>query len=89
MAVNARKDNMDDYSTPDTPLAAYLVSLGYELKEIKYKNTKAHFVLETDGRNVLDDVFKFRSHTAEGNIHNFFSAYRTLIRSLKGGQNES
>ena len=74
---------MQDYATSDTPLAAYLISKGFELKDIKRKKDKSHFIFPNSDPSIEKAVFEFQSSTAEGNINIFFNAYRYLLRRMR------
>lgn len=80
-------NDVDDrtFKTSNTPLAAYLVSLGYPEPIIEYDNHRAFFIFED-----IDDKFRRYVHDfeilrAEGNIPAYEEARKKLVKKVKRG----
>lgn len=74
---------MSNYKTSDTPLAAYLIYIGYPLTNIKKTNNKFYFYFDNSTNGLSEAVFAFESGNAQGNIPVYFEAYMRLIRIIR------
>lgn len=75
----------EEFRTSETSLAAYLISLGFELQEIQYEQSRAFFVFENNDEALAREVKKFQILEAKGNIVAYENARRTLLSKIKRG----
>lgn len=72
------------FTTPETALAAYLQSEGYELLEIDNSNPrKCKFSFSNNDQRLAQLVFEFGCGKATGNIIKFYDCYRKLVDDVK------
>ena len=74
---------MNNYKTSDTPLAAYLVYLGYPILETKLIRNRHFFLFDDSNNGIHDAIFAFESGNAQGNIPAYFDTYQRLLRIIK------
>lgn len=80
------QDGDKEFRTSDTPLAAYLLSEGFNLLDIDYSNTKRFvFVFANDSKKLADFTRQYHLAKARGNIVSFFSAYKHLLFKIRNG----
>ena len=78
---------MSQYVTTDTPLATYLITLGYN-PDITIDNRKVKFTFENSNESFSESVKQFQSGIAVGNIPHYYDTHerlKSLIRDLKKG----
>ena len=75
---------MSQYKTPDTPLAAYLIYLGFPLVDAKLNHNKYYFHFDSDHNGFQEAIFAFKSGNAQGNIPAYSDAYQRLVDIIKG-----
>lgn len=80
---------MEEYRTPHTALAAYLLTEGFSLLEVatephpyKQHNGDAVFVFEANPQ-LLSCSRKWQIGKAEGNLSIFYDNYRKLVKRAK------
>lgn len=71
------------YSTPDTALAAWLYSLGFELLDTDTSEFPTIFYFEDSDKELARLARDFQIGRAEGNITAFFRAYKFLLGKIK------
>jgi len=74
---------MMTYKTTDTALAAWLQIKGIPLIKIDNNGFPYSFEFDDSDSEVDRLVTSFRIGLAEGNIFNFFRAYKNLISQIK------
>lgn len=89
------KRNHATFSTPNTALAAYLLSEGFELASKDVTNPQEiSFVFNNTSPKLSELVRAFNMGTAQGNITTFYYNYRKLVsiaqreRRLYGKNNQ-
>lgn len=76
--------DLQNYSTNDTALAAYLISQGYELLELNFNNgSHVTFMFSPEPASIAECVRNFEAGTAEGNIMAFFRNYKRLLSRIR------
>lgn len=74
------------FSTPNTALAAWLYSQGFDLLEIDNTNFPTVFHFEDSSKALHSAVRDFQVGRAEGDIVAFYRAYKVLLDKIKGSQ---
>lgn len=75
--------NSKDFRTSDTPLAAYLISEGFEPLDIDYSNPKrADIIFPNDSSSMITFIREYQLSKAVGNITSFYNAHRYLIHLI-------
>lgn len=72
-----------EFITSDTAQAAYLISQGHILAEIRYGEQNASFIFDNEDPKLAEDIRNFQLVKAEGNIVVFNNIYRDLIKRIK------
>ena len=67
------------FSTPNTALAAYLLSEGYELLDTNTDNPQELIFTFQDSIHLKELVRNYNIGTAQGNINAFYYNYRKLV----------
>ena len=81
------KVSSEIYRTPDTALAAWLLSQGFTLLELDdSKPFSISFLFKDDSTELPKCIHDFQAAKAEGNIVAFFRAYRRLVARVKETQ---
>jgi len=76
----------DIYPTPITPLAAYLITLGFKQPEMDFSNpSQVVFLFKNDTKALEEAVFAYRTAKAEGNIVLFYENYKKLLDRINRG----
>lgn len=76
----------DIYSTPDTTLAAWLVSQGFELLDLDFANPKSvAFLFRNDTEALREAVKVFQRLEAVGNVNAFYIAYKRMLLKIREG----
>lgn len=75
--------NSKEFRTSDTPLAAYLLSEGFEPQDIDYSNPqRADIIFPIDSSSMATYVREYQLGKAIGNIVAFYNAHRYLIHLI-------
>lgn len=72
------------YKTKDTPLAAYLITEGFELINVENNSSPSLFVFK-DSDKLHQIAVQWHTGNAVGNCFMFYDNYRKCIRMLKQG----
>lgn len=83
---NSSDNHFDNhfFSTSDTPLAAYLISEGFELLRIDYEGFRAFFVFDGSDEILQRVVSDYNRAVALGNIVAYEKARKGLVARVKG-----
>lgn len=80
MAINTSRT----YSTPNVALAAYLFSQGFEYIGIDSSDTaNVRFQFTNSSKAMSSAISDWQIGRAEGNIVQFYLAYKRLLREVK------
>jgi len=80
---------MSKYVTTDTALAAWLQIQGIHLIRINSDGFPSSFEFENEDNRASKLASSFHIGQAEGNIFQFFRAYRHLLSEIRTGDNNS
>lgn len=76
----------DIYPTRNTPLAAWLLSLGFPILDTDFSNPGAVvFFFPNDTKAIKEAIRAWNTDQAFGNVQAFFGKYRELIERIKLG----
>jgi hypothetical protein len=74
------KKNNTTFSTPNTALAAYLISEGFELLKTNTTNPQEIvFIFDNTLSSLAEAVRSYNMGIAEGNIPTFYINYKKLV----------
>jgi len=74
---------MGTFKTADTALAAWLIIKGIRLEKIDTEGFPATFAFERSNGDLQELTDAFNFGIAEGNILQFFRAYKYLLSEIK------
>lgn len=72
----------DTYKTSDTPKAAYLKSEGHEIKGTELNGARVSFLFDQT-ETLRDNIKRWETGNARGDIHVFHNAYRYCVKLCK------
>lgn len=72
-----------DVKISDTPLAVYLITEGYKVKDIEYKGQRAYMVFPNDCEALQESIKLFQRGSATTNANNFIHNYKQLVYRIK------
>ena len=78
-------DRDGNYSTKETALAAYLYMEGFQLVDVDIDKFPSTFIFSSS-EQLLDCVRLFQVCKAEGNLGQYFEAYRKCLKMTKVGK---
>ena len=69
-----------------TPLAAYLMTLGFEEPDADFTNpSSVIFIFKNDSKELDDAFMRWNAGRAEGNINDWYDNYRKLLARISRG----
>lgn len=72
------------FSTSDTPLAAYLLSQGFNLTDVNYSEPRVAFIFDNSNGRLQEHVRLFLSGKALVEPARYLSNYRMLVGRARG-----
>jgi len=73
------------FKTDDTPLAAYLITEGYQLVDILFDKRYATYLFFNDDPKLTASVKEFQLFQAKANASQLIFNYQELIKRVKRG----
>lgn len=74
------------FATPDTALAAWLYSQGFELLDVESGTPSSFFIFSSENPHLADYVRDFECGRAVGSVLTFYLAYKKMLTKVKVGQ---
>ena len=76
----------DIYPTKITPLAAYLITEGFDEPDTDFSNpSSVVFLFKNDSAELEQAVLRWKAGRAEGNINTWHDNYRKLLARISRG----
>jgi len=77
--------NSEIFTTDDTPLAAYLITEGFQLVDIIFKGKFAHYLFPNNDEKLIKLKKEFDLMSAHTNAAQIIFNYQNLVKRAKRG----
>lgn len=75
----------ETFKTDDTPLAAYLVTEGYQVLDIIFNGSRAYFLFANDDQKFQQFIKDFQLLRATSNAAQLIFNYQELVKRTRRG----
>ncbi len=76
-------NDVENFSTTDIALAAYLHSIGFELLKVDESEFPSKFFFSNNSTEFYRYIDQFQCGKATGNVFQFYRSYKLLISKIK------
>lgn len=74
------------YTTKETPLAAFLITIGYSIRDIVFEGRFATYIFDNDDPTLQEKIRDFELLRAEANAAQLLLNYKNLIKRVRRGE---